>query len=378
MTRRGPDDYSRLRFLRVPRKIPRLVAQLMSTLSIIIVNWNAGDQLQQAIDSVAAIADEADIDQLWVVDNASTDGSVDRLDGRGLPLQVIRNGVNIGFGAACNQAAERCTSDILLMLNPDTLQRRGALAGGLAPFADPQVGAVGVRLDNQQGTTRACCRPLTMVRLAADHLRLHRVWPTASLHLRDFDHRSSRDVAHVIGAYYFVRRELFSRLGGFDERFFVYFEDLDLSARITAAGYRIRFEATVAAWHEGCGTSQNIRAARLAYSQFSRLQLAAKHGGWAGLLLVAAAVLLAEPPLRAALALRSRRGGELRELVRGYAMLLHGAIRNWRTASHRVALQAARQRSVRSGQLRLHDADEPGEGVQRTVTIGEYLRAKAG
>lgn len=118
-----------------------------------------------------------------------------------------------------------------------------------------------------------------------------------------------------------VRRTTFESLGGFDERFFVYFEEVDFSYRARQAGWRSVYLADVQAFHAGGGTSNQVKARRLFYSLRSRLLYAAKHFSTAGTALVFLATLLLEPLSRSALALARRSWPALRETWQGYAML---------------------------------------------------------
>jgi len=115
--------------------------------------------------------------------------------------------------------------------------------------------------------------------MMAYSLGLNRVLPRfcPAYQLTDWPHSDSRQVDHVIGAFYLVRRGLFELLGGFDERFFVYLEDLDFSLRASKAGFSSYYLAEARAFHKGGGTSDQIRATRLFYSHRSRLLYAFKH-----------------------------------------------------------------------------------------------------
>jgi GT2 family glycosyltransferase len=118
--------------------------------------------------------------------------------------------------------------------------------------------------------------------------------------MAEWTHTESRDVEHVIGAFYLVRRSVFEALGGFDERFFVYLEDLDLSRRILQAGYRIRYLSGASALHVGGGTSDKIKARRLSYSLQSRILFAFKHFSALGAWSLLAGTFVLEPVIRLA------------------------------------------------------------------------------
>ncbi len=126
----------------------------MMTLDIVVVNWNAGDQLRECLASIPQAVRGIALDRVVVVDNASTDGSVDLLDGLELPLTVLRNRVNGGFAAACNQGAAGSVADYVLFLNPDTRLLADSLRVPAAFMGDPAhagVGICGIQLVDDAG-----------------------------------------------------------------------------------------------------------------------------------------------------------------------------------------------------------------------------------
>ena len=254
-------------------------------MGIAIVNWNAGEALQTCLASIAA-TDWARVvlTRVVVVDNASTDGWADGLTDRGgLPLNVIRNRENRGFAAACNQAAETISADYILFRNPDTVLESTSIPAGVAFLDNPahaSTGIVGIQLVGDGGAiSRSCARFPTPVTSLTRARGLDRLLPSLipGYLMTDWDHAASRDVDHVIGAFYLVRAAVCRALGGFDEAFFVYFEDLDFSLRAKQAGWRSHYLATVRAYHKGGGTSDRIRSTRLFYSLRSRLRYSRKH-----------------------------------------------------------------------------------------------------
>ncbi|HUR35332.1 MAG TPA: glycosyltransferase family 2 protein, partial [Vicinamibacterales bacterium] len=154
-------------------------------------------------------------------------------------------------------------------------------------------------------------------------LGLDRLMPSmfASYLMEDWDHAESRPVDHVIGAFYLVRTGVFRTLGGFDEAFFVYFEDLDFSLRASRAGWQSFYLTTAQAFHKGGGTSEQIRSTRLFYALRSRLLYARKHFSRAGALMVAACTLVLEPAVRLAACLVGGSPTGIRETIGAFRML---------------------------------------------------------
>jgi GT2 family glycosyltransferase len=185
-----------------------LHAGTAETVDIVIVNWNAGPQLAACVRSVAEHGEGA-VASVVVVDNGSRDGS-DQVDVPGLPLDIVRTGENLGFGRACNLGARRGRAPYLLFLNPDAELRVGALGRAVAWLEDPahrRTGVVGVRLIDAHGEVhRHCARFPTWRSFIGNSLGLTRVlrrW-FPPIPMLEFDHRSSRQVDHVMGAFYLI------------------------------------------------------------------------------------------------------------------------------------------------------------------------------
>lgn len=289
-------------------------------INVIVVNWNAGLQLKGCIESL----DSTLVSKIVVVDNGSTDKSSEIV--MDLPkVQIINAMVNLGFGRACNLGAQHLTSDYLLFLNPDAAVYPGTLDRAYAFMQNPsnsKFGICGVQLKDEYGNiARSCARFPTPVRFLAHAVGLDRIFPRLGHFMTDWTHDTTRTVDHVIGAFYLVRRSVFESLGGFDERFFVYLEDLDFSLRARQAGWLSVYLADVQAFHVGGGTSYQVKAKRLFYSLRSRLIYAAKHFGWSGAIWVFAATLLIEPISRSVWAFANRSWSALRETWQGYVML---------------------------------------------------------
>ena len=293
---------------------------------IVIVNWNAGAQLMRCLQSIRSSAAHAHC-TVRVIDNGSSDGSLEQAEAafEGEDVAFVRAGANLGFGKACNRGARLGSAEFILFLNPDAELRKDALAQALALLRSPahaRTGICGVQLVDEHGhVARSCARLPNAARMAAHARGLTRRFPRLGYAMGEWPHDATRQVGHVIGAFYLVRRSLFEALGGFDERFFLYFEDLDFSCRAQRAGWASWYVATAQALHAGGGTSRQIKARRLFYSLRSRLLYARKHFSAVGWACVAAATLVAEPLARLLQALVCLSWASARETTAAYAML---------------------------------------------------------
>ena len=259
----------------------------MTDLDIVIVNWNTGLQLRNCLQSIlpASPASILRLCQCIVVDNASQDGSVNGLESLPRPLTLIKNHENKGFAFACNQGAKAGKSGYILFLNPDIRLFPASLVKALR-FLDEkgneQVGILGIQLVDEKGVIqRNVARFPTPKSLFYQMLGLDRLWPRRfpSHFMTDWNHRDSREVDQVTGAFYLVRRIVFEELNGFNECFFMYFEDTDFAYRAKQAGWKSYYLADAQAFHYGGGASYQVKAKRLFYIMRSRVLYVAKHFG---------------------------------------------------------------------------------------------------
>lgn len=302
-----------------------MTALLRATLDVVIVNWNAGDQLGACLASLAMSAGAEHL-RVVVVDNASADGSAENLNVPGLALTVVRNAANLGFARACNQGAALGSSDAVLFLNPDTQVSRDGIAIARARLdSEPDTGIVGARLVDETGHThRTCARHPTGWSLIAHTLFLDRLLPgrVRPHFLLEWDHAETRPVDAVMGAFLMIRRPLLDRLDGFDERFFVYWEDADLCARAAAAGFAVCHVAQAEIRHRGQGTTEAVKDRRLFYFLRAQALYARKHHGRAAFLAVLAAALAVNLPVRLGRALARGAPGDVGAVIRAGRMLV--------------------------------------------------------
>lgn len=274
----------------------------MPSLDIILVNRNSEDLLRRCVRSLAA-ADRAGLglQRVCIVDDVSFDDSAEALAGAGLPLEVLHNPRRLGYGASCNRGARGSRADLLLFLNTDIEMPGDALTGPEAYLATPgaeRVAIAGVQLREQDGrVARSCSRFPSMGTFWAMTVGLDKLLPRwfRGIQMAEWDHGATREVDQVIGAFMLMRRHVFEALGGYDERFFVYMEDLDLTLRARAQGWASVYLAGTCVVHLGGGTARRAWAESLFFSARSRIQFAWKHWGVSGGLLVGFGALAVEP-----------------------------------------------------------------------------------
>ena len=307
---------------------------MSASIHVVVVNWNTGDYLRRCLASIARTRrEDVDIARVTVVDNDSSDRSLDDLDGLDLPLEIDRNPHNSGFAAACNQGAADSTADYLLFLNPDTQLFPDTLSIATRFMESDRAADVGICgalvVDGEGCPTISCARFPTLPVMLGKMTGLHHVAPSLfpSHHLGTVELEKSRFVDQVIGAFYLVRRELFELLGGFDTRFFLYFEEVDFALRARQHGAGSYFLREARVLHAANVSSSRVPAARLYHSLRSRFLFAYKHwsrGQAHALLLLTLTVELTGRLARAAL---SRDRSQVGETLGAYRRLVGEPLR---------------------------------------------------
>ncbi len=226
----------------------------MTSLSIVIVNWNTRQYLQACLGSIRSGAPGFPFETI-VVDNASADGSGEMVRREFPDVRLIENKENTGFAAANNQGARAASGRFLLFLNPDTQVHPGTLAGAVAFMEQhPEAGIMGCRTMNPDGSLQATAfASPTQLRTFAVVSGLNRFFKLS----RFSDHSRLRTPDYVQGSFLIIKKALFDDCGRFDERFFLYAEDVDLCLRIKAAGFRIYYYPAVSITHYGGGSSRD-------------------------------------------------------------------------------------------------------------------------
>lgn len=291
---------------------------------VVVVNWNTGDYLADCLRSVYETVPAALLGKVVVVDNASSDHSLESAQGWLDRALLVRNETNRGFGAACNQGVRLGAAPYVLFLNPDARLLDDAVVRVLDVLRSPAgrgVGICGGRVLDVTGCPTVAGGPFPTVRLVFGQVSgLSRVLPALfpAKHLTEV---GTGPIDHVIGAFFVVRRELFEQLGGFDEGYFMYYEEVDLCLRARQAGWSALHLAEAGVVHVGNLSSDQVPAERLAYSLTSRRRYARLH--WrsldnALLWLLTFTVELAARLLTEAV----QRRGAPSETIRGYLLFV--------------------------------------------------------
>jgi N-acetylglucosaminyl-diphospho-decaprenol L-rhamnosyltransferase len=252
-------------------------------LSVVIVNWNVRDLLQRCVESVLS-SQRSITTEIIVVDNASVDGSVEMLRAEFPQTILIANPENRGFPAANNQGIAAAQGRYVLLLNPDTEVLADAL-DALVQYMDahPDVGLVGPQLLHPDGQVQSSRRRYpTLATLFFESTWLESLAPRALLrryYVLDQPDNAVLDVDWITGAAMLARREVIQQVGGMDERFFMYSEELDWCRRIKAAGWRVVYHPEARVIHYEGKSSEQAVPARHVNFQRSKIRYARKYHG---------------------------------------------------------------------------------------------------
>lgn len=253
-------------------------------LSIIIVSWNVRDLLRRCLHSVFT-SDAAPLQlEVIVVDNASADGSTAMVASEFPQVRLIANAHNRGFPGANNQGLAVSSGRYVMLLNPDTEVLADALAAMVAYLdAHPQVGALGPQLLNPDGSVQSSRRRFPTFWTAVFESTWLQSWapPGVLKHYYVLDRRDDEisEVDWVTGACLVVRREVIEQVGGLDESFFMYSEELDWCRRMKAAGWRVVYFPGAQVIHYEGKSSEQAVPARHIYFQTSKIRYFRKYHG---------------------------------------------------------------------------------------------------
>jgi GT2 family glycosyltransferase len=264
--------------------------RVVPRIDVVVVCWNDRDKITVALDSVFALPEvqhDAGVVNVVVSDNGSIDGSREFVRERyGERVQIVENGANLGFAAACNRAFAATSADYVFLLNPDAELKPGALAAIVAFMdAHPRCGIAGSRIYNYDGSVQQSVGEFDTWAGAFLRSSAWGEWPPFArfangASLRGWTYDTERRVDLAIGAALAIRRTMIAEIGPFDERFFLYHEEVDYAKRAAAAGWETWFVPGSEAVHEGEGSAKGQYSVE-ARKQRSRRKYWIKHHGYA-------------------------------------------------------------------------------------------------
>jgi GT2 family glycosyltransferase len=286
--------------------------------AVAIVSFNTRGPLESCLASVRA----ANAAKTVVVDNGSTDGSIELVRDRFPSVELLTSERNCGYGAAANAAIAACDAPAVLLLNADTVLEPQALTA-LGRYLDehPRAAVVGPRLVNADGSLQRSTYPFpsagdAFLGQSGLHVLVRRIPWLRGRSWRTWGHDRARPVPWVLGAALAIRRTPFEAVGGFDEAFFLYGEEVDLCRRLTAAGFEVHFAPVTSVVHlGGASTAAQAQAMEREYVVGQRRYLS-RHESRSNarrVLLVMRAIVFARF-LRDAARRRRARGSERRRL----------------------------------------------------------------
>ncbi|MBN8585600.1 MAG: glycosyltransferase [Ignavibacteria bacterium] len=222
----------------------------MIDISVIIVNYNVKELLEQCINSILKASDGLKV-EIIVVDNNSFDGSIEYLKNK-FPshpsIKLIESPINLGFAKANNLGVKESRGEYLLILNPDTILQEDTLTSSLKFYKEtPGIGAMTCKLILPNGKLDLACRRSFPTPSVAVYriMGLSRLFPKSrkfgKYNLTFLDENSTYEVDAIVGAFMLIKRDVYEKVKGFDEDYFMYGEDLDLCFRIKKAGYKIYY-----------------------------------------------------------------------------------------------------------------------------------------
>lgn len=253
-------------------------------LSIIIVSWNVAKDLSRCLESIGENPPSCEF-EIIVVDNASTDDTVEVIENKFPAIKIIANNENLGFAAGNNRGIAEAQGEYVLLLNPDTIIHSRSLDTLLDFMYDnTDVGVCGPELLNDDGSIQRSARRYPTFRGA-----LHRHTAFKSLGvfkgeyekwlMKDFGQDEQKDVDQLMGAALMIRKSVLDEIGGMDERFFMYYEEVDLCYRVKQTGRRVVFLPQATITHLGGRSAEQVPVEKQLMAMTSLLRFFRKHYG---------------------------------------------------------------------------------------------------
>jgi N-acetylglucosaminyl-diphospho-decaprenol L-rhamnosyltransferase len=256
------------------------VSRAVVPLAVAVISYNTRAELELCLECVMA----AEPAEVVVVDNGSTDGSPQLVRDRFPSVSLIVEARNRGYGAAANRALAATSAEGVLLLNSDAFVEPDAPAILARQLQEHERAAIiGPRLENLDGTLQRSAYPFpsaadTFLGESGLHLAVRRVPWLRERFLRTWSHDRACTVPWVLGAALAIRRSAFDRVGGFDEGFFMYGEEVDLCRRLAGAGFHVRYEPSATVRHAGGASTSRYAAAMQREFVVSKRRYLMRHG----------------------------------------------------------------------------------------------------
>jgi len=256
----------------------------ITEVSVVVVNWNTQDILCDCLRSIYEQGGEIDLEVI-VIDNASTDGSVEMVKKDFPQVTLIENSKNRGFAAANNQGIDISKGRYVLLLNSDTVVLDNAIAK-TAAFADshPEAAVVGCRVLNPDRTLQPTCFMFpSILNMLLSSTYLYKLFPKSKFFGRErmtwWNRNDIREVDVVTGCFMLVRQDVIKKVGSMDEQFFMYGEETDWCYRFKQAGWKILFTPFAEIIHLGGQSAEQKAVTMIVQIRKSILQFMKKHHG---------------------------------------------------------------------------------------------------
>ena len=244
-----------------------------TAVAVVLVTYQSARDLAMCLGSLERAAGPHPL-EVVVVDNASTDASVEIA--RGYGAKVIENHANTGLSRAVNRGVAATAAPWLLIANPDTWLSPGSLRRLLSTGAGQRVGCVGPHLSNPDGSDYPTGRRFPSLTIGAAHAALAPLWPdnpaTRRYHMSGIDRSRPLEVDWVSGACMLVRRQAFEEVGGFDPGYFMFFEEMDFCLRLHRTGWRIVFDPLAEVKHVVGGSTRSAPYRKVVHHHRSALR----------------------------------------------------------------------------------------------------------
>ena len=258
----------------------------LESTAVVTVSYNSGRHLRAFLSSVRA-SEPASL-AVIVADNGSTDVAATRAVCAEFSATLLELGENLGYGGAINRAVATLAPGIqyVLITNPDVVFEDGAISAlETALQSSTAAGAVGPRVLNADGTVYPSARTLPSLRTGIGHALFSRTWrsnPWTARYLSDTsDSEVEREAGWLSGSCLMVRRDAFDAIGGFDDKFFMYFEDVDLGYRLGRAGWQNRYAPSAVVTHTGAHSTSTESGRMIeAHHHSAYRYLSRKYRGW--------------------------------------------------------------------------------------------------